>query len=219
MPKDDEKGIIFIHIPKTGGTYIDINIFNLKLNEIHGEMIKKYFIGYSEMSYSHLTLFEMNKMININAYKYMFTFVRNPYDRVVSNYVYNGHLFKEKNFREYIYDLRDYVENNKNIFVENIPDFKLNQLYKHYALNQVDFLTLNENIYDKIKIFKFEEFEKSIRQLILDLELNFQYSTEKINNTVHNDYKSYYEKDTAEIVYNLYKRDFECFNYDKLNFN
>ncbi len=217
MPKIDDKKIIFIHIPKTGGSYIDTNILNIDILNITNDIQQKYFVGVNnKIHYSHMTINEISQLIDITKYNYVFTMVRNPYDRLVSNYFFNGYVLISKNFNSFVYDLYDYVINDKDIFLNDTSDIIKKTLHIHYRINQVDFLKKNNMIYNKIKVFKYEKFKESINTIISDLKLDIKYDNNKINNSEHENYKSYYNKETADIVYKLYQPDFEYFGYEKM---
>ena len=68
---ENEK-LIFIHVPKTGGTFVERKLAKLK---------NKVFGGHS--NYIHFK----NKIKSIDNYN-IFSIVRNPYDRLISAYFY-----------------------------------------------------------------------------------------------------------------------------------
>ena len=75
---------IYIHIPKTGGMSIE-TILGADIKELHNKSIK--------IKHGYPT--DWNYPKYWEKY-YKFTFVRNPWDRVVSSYFYNLAMAKKK---------------------------------------------------------------------------------------------------------------------------
>jgi hypothetical protein len=126
---------------------------------------------------------------------FRFTFIRNPFSRLVSNYSMFTQQKKRvrqigrtfENFEEFVLFIRD--NNNHhwqpmNLFLPDTLDF----------------------------VGKVENFEKDFNILcnLLDLKLNYKVR----NRTSHSGYKDYYNKRTKNIVYKKYEKDFEIFNYE-----
>jgi len=196
------KNIIYMHPGKTGGTSIEHFLKNKYLNnkKLNAKVSDQdIMFGYSEkykFYLQHADLRFYANFINKNLKKYTtITSVRNPYDRLVSCYFYNG---KDKKF--------------------TFEDFVLNHLEKHitpnknYAINhfcpQINFIKYND--YTVNKIIKFESFIEDCKKCGLDIK-------QKLSKTIKRkkDYNIYYNNKTKDIVYNLYKEDFEYLNYNK----
>ena len=102
MPYYREKDILFIHIPKTGGTVIED-----ELKEIYEQSLwcrlpnKNIILPYpaNNVSPQHLyysTILKYKKELNINFDKVkVFSIVRNPYDRIISDLLWHK-LIKKK---------------------------------------------------------------------------------------------------------------------------
>lgn len=77
--------IIFQHIPKSGGVTVSSLLMNeYKYDQIFNSNMKNIKL----FAYGlHMSLFEIEKMININSFKYI-TFMRNPIDRILSEHRY-----------------------------------------------------------------------------------------------------------------------------------
>lgn len=75
--------VAFVHVPKTGGTYLSIPIlpekFKIKLSSLPGDM--------------HIPVSQIEKLTNGSAP--LFTVVRDPYDRVCSEYYFTKNKIKE----------------------------------------------------------------------------------------------------------------------------
>lgn len=124
MPISYKHKIVFIHIPKTGGTSITngLGIEQLKEN-LHGT------------EYSHFTSNEIKEAYpKIWKKFFKFTIIRNPFDRLVSEWAYQG---KRKPFKEFALSL--YMTTATHY----VPQYKF----------------IND---DEITVFRFEEFSKII---------------------------------------------------------
>lgn len=201
--------ILFIWIPKTAGTSI-YTIFEkngclkLKSKEKFENFINKGFVTFGHVSVNHLLKVEIIKTEFFNN-SFKFCFVRNPYDRTVSLF----HHFKRKKNRlpDNIITFNDfcnYIYNEKVSPIGLYNYKKLSQCNPQYLWipKKIDFIGRFENlqndfnyICDKIGIEK--------------TELPWK------NKSKRDDYKSYYDKETKELIYNFYKEDFKKFGYDK----
>ena len=148
MPIHLKNKIIFIHIPKTGGQSI------LKAIGIKKGDKKQYYYH----PYTHYTIEMISNYFNIDNY-YKFTFVRNPYDRLISEYFWRLqgnfiglNLFKmnaNTNFSEFVKLIYNLYLNNFN----NYSDWNI----LHF-IPQNQFLKIDDS-FVMDDIFKFEEFQ------------------------------------------------------------
>jgi len=203
MVWDIPKKIIFIHIPKTGGTTIES--YMEKLN-------KPIFIGgygiLRNVVYQHFNYKDYIKFFGHEEYnKFIkFTIVRNPYDRIISEYYWtpiNTNLgYKSgKNFDYFLKKVSNIVKNKK----------YNDTIYHDHFIPQYEFIC---NIDKKImvnRLFKFEEFNK-VLEFLKNKKYNIDFK-KKLNN---------YEKNKIKLnpiqkkkIYELYKQDFEIFKYEK----
>ena len=90
MPYYPNKNILFIHIPKTGGTVIEDEIkkqYNETLYSGYSNNILEY--PYNKISLQHqlyTTIYKYKNILNINFNNIkIFSVVRNPYDRIISD--------------------------------------------------------------------------------------------------------------------------------------
>ena len=179
---------LYIHIPKTAG--ISMKRF---LN-------KKYQTPIFE---GHFTCSQMKAKAILNNYDYekIITTVRNPYERLVSVY-----LFLKDKSKEYIhlYKGTDLNVVFKDFTFEQFINFFLKQncLNYHYMntymfLPQKTWLDTNDNI----ETYKLEN-------------LNKYFNLEHFNKAaIDYQWEKYYTEDLKEIVNTFYKEDFKYFNY------
>lgn len=223
--KNNEFNILFIHIPKTGGTSIECFFFqkmnftdytklpNLKIlfeifdNNIenYNDVIlfkKKHFI---ESSLQHITY---QQIIHIKEELYIdfknnlkiITVVRNPYYKLISD-LFFFRLIEINSSKEIVFTIiSNYLLEDKKI-------------YDNHNLPQYQFLIdENGNIPDEINIFKTET-------LIHDLA-KFGYDNFNIHLNCNEkktiDYIEYLNQNSINLINEFYSKDFELFNYQKL---
>jgi hypothetical protein len=86
---NDKINILFIHIPKTGGTSVETYLskkYDIELNEKSLFIYKKHFMNASYQHQLYINMKRNKAFFNINFNEiFMFSVVRNPYDRIVSD--------------------------------------------------------------------------------------------------------------------------------------
>ena len=97
MPIDRDRRVVFVHIPKTGGTTIEtiLELYEpwpaVRMDILRGP----YERDGEELHLQHLPLEELSAVAGVDFSNwYKFGFVRNPWDRLVSSF-----CFKSKNKR------------------------------------------------------------------------------------------------------------------------
>lgn len=189
----DEKECIFIHIPKAAGISLNMILFG-NLGGGH-----RFLSDY---------IFIYKKAVFNNFYK--FSIVRNPWDRLVSSYLFlkeGGFNAKDEFwFKENIAkfsDFEDFVLNwvNKyNIYsyIHFIPQFKYVSLHGQLIVDEV---------------YKLEELSSKTDSLNKRLKTNIIIPHKNKTKSRDSDYRSYYSSKTRLIVENVYKEDIKLFNY------
>lgn len=132
--------------------------------------------------------------------------IRNPYDRMVSLWHYAIQI-KGKDLPEFnkwikeLYDQRDYLNNPK--LHKGIPNLTTKPQFYWCSLNGELALT---------DIIKFENYKEDFEAFVD--KYNIEASPLKhVNRSKHNHFMSYYNEDTRRMTYEIYKIDFEQFNY------
>ncbi len=193
----DQHKCIFIHIPKTAGISISKALFGNRSGGHKSTRFYKQIFG----------------VFIFNSY-FKFSFVRNPYSRLVSayNFLMKGGFCKkhkkwvEENISNYE-SFHDFVTmwlNEENI--NNISHFRpqFNYVCDKNDKVEIDFIGRFENLE--------EDFQKVCRILDIDTELPHINSS---NTTQH--WKTFYNNETLKIVERVYKKDFDIFGYDKIS--
>jgi hypothetical protein len=203
-----DKKILYIHIPKTAGTYIQ-----------HVLLRNYYFIAYNHLcfeynkcvfSYKELPVVkyyyndEILKLINLtkldlNSY-FKFTFVRNPYHRFISAWKYMvqvGLVDKNLTIKELI--------DNREIFSGII--------YNHIFTSQ----TLHMEGVKFDYIGKFENLENDLFALLKICNFNVIHLNNKRNITNnYGDPMKYYDFESLQFINKFFNDDFINFGYDKI---
>ena len=196
----------FIHITKTAGTSIE----NLaKEKNIHWGRFDKDYIKLAnniEQCISTLSPWHNNILNKPKNYDW-FMVVRNPYDRIISEfhckYSDQHRRIKCTNSQEF----NNYIQNKIKYAIMNINIFQ-----QHYA---PQYKYYDDTV--KLHVLKFEnietEFNNLMKEYSLDLTLNIK------NNECNN--KKYSIKDlnieTIKLINNVYDNDFKLFGYYKIN--
>lgn len=210
---------IFIHVHKTGGTYISYMLhkyYGFKNYYLHRpdhdvfcfnkKKTTKY-INYENRIHGVLAYYKsspyINKKMNMNPEKwrtyYKFCFIRNPYDKIVSAW---NHVDR------FNIPFKNYLNLEK----------KCNDVeYMHMFMPQV------RNIIDvdgKININfigKFENLEQDFQKILQNIGFtNIIHEVEKeMNKRPHKLYYEYYDQETLDKVNHLLQEDFQKLDYKK----
>jgi len=210
---------IFIHIPKAGGTSIETVLCDFPL--FRYQLVNKYnWYGNIkndetkyELDHSTMAYLKRNCKYYDNSY-FSFAIVRNPYARLVSEYHYCKYQYsrfikKLDSFKDFVYELKDkfdYVLKNK----------EKDHLYVSHYLPQYLFTHNYRKVKIVNKIYKLENLNEEWTDIceILDIDKELV-RTEKNASKFKYNYEDYYDDELKNIVYMMYKDDFEVFNYEK----
>lgn len=137
---------------------------------------------------------------NINNF-YSFTIVRNPYDKFLSSYYFYRDIYNGKrkiNVRGYV-NFEDFTLNFRNFRFKDdaqfIPQYK-------YISKDVDY------------IGHFENLDYDWQRICMNVGATY-YKLPTINSTTHWHWQSLYTPKMREIVFALFKKDFELFQYKR----
>ncbi len=201
MPYYKEKKMLFIHIPKTGGTNIEDSIKNYTPQTLFSGRSNKILPKpYNRVSLQHqiyTTIYQYRDILDVNFDNIkIFTVVRNPYDRIISD-LFWYRLIEKKFTPEQVFNvIKNKYLNRTNLDNHNIPQFK-------FIVDE------NSELIKDIKIFKTETLNKSNRELseIVGFDINIR------KKEVNKNYSNYLNKDSISLINTYYKKDFELFNY------
>ena len=213
----------FIHIPKTGGTMMRVwGEFNIPDKMTEGVCFK----------YPGTTV---NRHWQLNKIKEVwpdpgtvFTFVRNPYDRLVSQFHWVGQAAKKRLKEKYDYHFE------KSIKWDILESKSYDKGFDRYvrALYNKEY---NEIWFDKWRyengwtradtqlswliggkadiVIKLEEIDSKF-YIIQDLLGCKEPFLTALNASEHDHYSTYYTAETKKMVSEMFKEDLDTFNYD-----
>jgi len=177
---------IFIHIPKTSGMSIQLNLRK------HIPAINSH---HRKVTYYDKSLRDR---------QFVFTFVRNPYDRLVSAFSY---------LTQGICNEKDRAKAAK--FPLNFKDFVIelnhNNIYMIHMLPMTFWLDDGVNF-----IGRYENIQEDYNYVCSILQIPEE-KLPLLNNSKHKHYSQYYDQESIDIVSKIYKKDLEAFNYDFKN--
>lgn len=195
----NNKKILFIHIPKTGGTTIERYFCELmKINHFkYPTFYQEYLwgLGENKLQYQHLTMkqiFNDLKLYKLDDFDFIFTVVRDPIKRFIS----------ECNWRPQRY-------HNPQNLIDKIHD-KSKRKNSHF-FSQYDFIKGYEN---KLKIYKFEDGINNIVNDVIEVNKfninmpNLKYI--KKSKILINDLSKKYKDEILKV----FLKDFLIFKYD-----
>lgn len=212
------KKYIFFHNPKCGGSTThsllpkedwhnldavlsksEMSEEQLKTTQILGFHSKPH--HYTPQQHINMGIFTMLQMKN--AYK--FTFVRNPFDKLVSEYHNSGRI---TSFEEFIHRVKLIVKHGQYYkFNQNIQPNHLTPQYKYvYGDNNLKMVDY---------VGRLENYNSNINDIFAHIELEPPKSINRVGPSKNRrQYQDYYTKNLIQIVEKVYEKDFNLFNYE-----
>ena len=184
---------IFIHIPKCYGSSIEKSLVDDSCI-FRSDAYPHNFIFRYPLNHCTLSNIERSKVLYPNFNKfYSFTFVRNPFSRLVSEYFY----------------LKDRLELSKDIKKELIylAEQSKNGIWGNHCKDQHSFINDKINYIGRVENVQ-EDFD-----IVCDKIGIPRQQLPHENKTKHKHYTEYYDDETREIVAEKYAKDIEYFGY------
>jgi len=196
---DTQRKFVFIHIPKTAGQSLYINLGGWSRVQPQGfdKGLKKYrhhftMTEYLEHGYLDIGKFELY---------FKFGFVRNPWDRILSEYKYAQQIYSK--FR--IHNLRGFIK-------KNWGNSRRHSTIKKHIRPQCEFVYDADGKCMVDFIGRFENLQQDFDIICDKIGIPHQELPHK-NKSKHKHYTEYYDDETIEIVRKFYKNDIEVLGY------
>jgi hypothetical protein len=194
--------VIFVHIPKCAGTSMEQFLKDNDLNVLE-------FLGtYKNRSLHHLTSYELLMILRKRIFSkyYRFSIVRNPYERLLSEYYWTpiyGIGYKSGGCKKIFLDYVSKVVKNKDFF---------SNIYHDHFMPQYNYLFYKDKLLIN-NIFKYESLEYAIPYLKNKFNIKREFPI--LNKRAEHIVKEDWTIEEKEIIYKLYEKDFILFNYEK----
>lgn len=198
---------IFIHIPKTGGTSIEDVIWPGPRSEAELWMgfVKPFRNKYQTGGLQHLKARQIREEVGAEAFASYFKFaiVRNPWDKVISQWSY---LRLRK-------DLQDYLGVSADAPLGRYLD-AISGSDHVQVMPQADFI-LDENDRPLVDMIgRFETLEADAGRVFERIGLTDVMLPHTTRSTRDRDYRIYFDDETRQRVAELYGRDIARFGYE-----
>jgi len=211
------KKILFIHIPKTGGCSIEFLILDHyyslidKTEDLEDRKVKiKKHLSHDGQWTQHFSLIENIEKFNIVCTEdfFKFAFVRNPWDRALSEYFYvkkMGCLCHRDEIRNLTFE--QYL----------LQDFDCS--WRNHIATQASFIKNKKGEIDINFLGRFEDFESDCQKAFNELSISLVKKIPHFNFTRtlaqkrKKPYWLFYNQLTKKIVKERYEEDIDLFKY------
>lgn len=192
---------IFFHIPKNAGCTINDYLSGASKQTLICPSIGYVLEKDNKLKSCYANLIDyLTKKENIENY-FRFTFVRNPYDKLVSAWAYAREL-------ECFNISFEYFVRYLNVYKKNL------HILWHGIMSQTSHLTYCNKLAKLDYIGKVETLEEDLFFITKKLKLSSQ-KIKRLNITKHKHWSQYYNKELKDLVYKRFEEDFINFNYKR----
>lgn len=210
LRKIDRAGVWFIDIPRTGSTSIKVQLGE-KLDYIFGKADDKYSRRPSPFP-DHSIAQEMRALFGVDRWNRIFTFsfVRNPWDRMLSIYLFRRNIIKtippSISFKDYIMML-------------SYPQYNFSAYYSPYSYRGYYYSACEYILGRRAEpivsfVGKYENRHSALETIskTIGLQLSEDLSLSVSRGESH--YSEYYDSTSMEIVAQFFKDDIKAFGYE-----
>jgi hypothetical protein len=197
---------IFVHIPKTGGTSIEQLIWPVEKGRAESDLwmglVDGFHNKYQTGGLQHLLAIQIRQELGANIFNeyFKFCFVRNPWDKAISQFSY---MKKRQDLRDFIGMkagdcFKRYLELIKRTeHVQWMPQYKF--VFDGNGESLVDFVGY------------FEKIERDIRCVLSQVGLEYKYMPHL--NKSERDPGIIHDAESYEMIKEMYSQDFISFGY------
>ena len=198
---------IFVHIPKAGGTSIENLLWPNTSTRTESDLwmgfVRPYYNKYQTGGLQHLLAKQIHYEVGNTIFKeyYKFAVVRNPWSKLVSQFVYMS-------MRE---DLRDFINmKSDTTFIEYL-ELILKKEHVQWK-PQEDFILDHNGEMLIDDFFKLEYIKENYSKLSEKIGTDFSLLSHT-NKGHYSSFKDFYNQESIELVSEIYKNDINYFNY------
>ena len=187
---------IFLATEKTGCTSVSNALENINdTKKIIGNLVPKDHNNYLYSKHTSCSEFQNNHP-EFNDF-FIFAFVRNPWDRVVSWYNFSMYLSNKEN-----------VEKDRNVTAKKFSSFihEFENIWANKQQIQSDFTKCCDFV------GRYENLQNDFDIICDKIGISHQKLAHK-NKTKNKHYTEYYDEETKSIVAEVFAKDIEYFNY------
>jgi len=194
---------IFIHIPKTGGTSIE-RVLDTNIQLENPDLYSGHVEGNTLFDDKHWTTidYQQNFPKLFDSY-FKFMFIRNPWDRMVSQY----------EWRNLAICLKSKIELPEKISKQDFKSF----LQRQEGWRYIDLMQDKKGNRGIDFVGRFENLQEDFNIVCDKIGIPRQ-QLSHYNKTKHKHYTEYYDDETREIVAEKYAKDIEYFGYKFENY-
>lgn len=206
--------IIFIHIPKTAGSSIEKFFGINKISHKWDKSDRLYLKGWDPEHKLHLQHAKAcdllsKKLIVENVWNeyFKFAFVRNPWDRAYSDYLWmQGDRKVEGSFEDYIL--------KKGVFEKHLTNLDSKHTRGDHVMPQYEFICDDKGNCLVDFVGKFENLEADFKKACSIASIEYRaLPHEKKSLVTKRDYHDFYDQKKKDLVAEVYAKDIELFNY------
>ena len=204
-----DKKCIFIHIPKCGGTSVEDVIWPKDQGRTEQDLwmgfVTQFENKYQTGGLQHLLAWQVRDEVGRDVFGayYKFAFVRNPWDRIVSQFAY----------MQQRPDLMDYLGMTSETEFKSY--LELIRLKEHVQwMPQVRFLLDHDGSILVDRIGRLEVFDYDCAQIFADLGLKFGHLPGHVNQSKRQAFQYYYsDSEAIESVADMFAEDINFLGY------
>jgi len=202
----NDVNVLFIHIPKTGGTSFENYMsqrYNIPLNH---ETLYKQKKG-EPTTYQHFTLQSLwNRRQEFGIHEEglrVIAFVRNPYDRMISELLYLKLIDRNTSADDVANVIRQYLLSSST--------------YDNHKLPQVDFVVdTYGQLWKGLEIAHLENITEELSHLGFNDFNNWDYANSERIEDKSIDYSHYLNDISIQMINEYYSDDFDMFGYNRI---
>jgi len=195
-----KNNVVFIHIPKTGGTYIEKTLNQYVVDNLFG------YSNELNAYLQHCYFSEYKHLINKTGHYNYFSIIRNPYDRLYSAYKQKFNELSDKHLVNMMEsdNFKDFVMNKLEKLLSNTSEYRKYKGNIRHISKQIDFLDKNSNI---VQLFLYEHISD-----ISDYLKKYDICATFVFNNENESYKTHYDEEMISKIEKIYEEDIAIYN-------